>query len=153
MESKNCIFQASKVMEFNCRPLKVIENLSFVWQVRYCRSQIKDNVRQRELIEQRKRHAFRWTPEFVSVELFKVKNTLKHKSFKNKWQLKLRSRKKSWKVLEFEELKRVRTLLHEQSKICVEHALLVVRIQLQICALGTAGSNHDHPLNNKRMFA
>ena len=35
------------------------------------------------MIEQRERHTFRWTSELVSVELFKVKNTLKHKSFKN----------------------------------------------------------------------
>ena len=29
MEFKNFIFQAWKVIEFNCRPLKVMENLSF----------------------------------------------------------------------------------------------------------------------------
>ena len=33
------------------------------------------------MIELRKRHTFRWTLELVSVELFKVKNILKHKSF------------------------------------------------------------------------
>ena len=37
----------------------------------------KGNVRQRGVIEWRERQAFLWTPEFVSVELFKVKNTLK----------------------------------------------------------------------------
>ena len=33
----------------------------------------KDDVRWRGVIKQRKRHAFWWTLEFVSVELFKVK--------------------------------------------------------------------------------
>ena len=30
-EFKNFIFKAWKVMEFNCRSLKIIENYSFVW--------------------------------------------------------------------------------------------------------------------------
>ena len=34
-------------------------------------------------MEQPKWHTFRRTPELVSVELFKVKNTLKHKGFQN----------------------------------------------------------------------
>ena len=43
----------------------------------------------------------------LSVELFKVKNTLKHGKFSIfwNWQLKLRSWKKSRKVMEFEKLK------------------------------------------------
>ena len=31
MEFKNFVFKAWKVMEFHCRPLKVMENYSFVW--------------------------------------------------------------------------------------------------------------------------
>ena len=70
-------------------------------------------------VKQRNQHAFCYTLEFVSVELFKVKKysktskgfeflklTAKSKVLEN---LK-RSWKKSWKVMEVEELKRVRTL-------------------------------------------
>ena len=65
------------------------------------------------MIEQRERHAFWWTSEFVSVELFKVQKYPKKRkiqtffkvpakpkvseSFKRSW-------KKLWKVMEFEEL-------------------------------------------------
>ena len=59
-------------MEFNCRSLKANENQSFVWLI-----ESKGNVRQGGVIKQHGRHAFLWTPGFVSVELFKVKNTLK----------------------------------------------------------------------------
>ena len=64
-------------------------------------------------------HTFWWTPEFLSVELFKVqkypntrkvlknfKVTAKPKvleNLKRAWEL-------SWKVMEFKELKRVGTL-------------------------------------------
>ena len=49
----------------------------------------------------------------VSVELLKVKNTLTQKvTAKNGHEKLKRSWKKSWKVLEFEELKRLRTLYH-----------------------------------------
>ena len=79
----------------------------------------QDNVRYRGVIKQRKRHAFWRTPEFVSVELFTVKKC--SKTSKGFVFLKLtakpkvleslkRSWKKSWKVMEFKELKRVRTL-------------------------------------------
>ena len=61
MEFKNSIFQTWLVMDFNCRFLKVMENLSFVWWISHW-----------EMIEQHKRHAFRSPPEFVSVELFKI---------------------------------------------------------------------------------
>ena len=70
-------------------------------------------------LKQRKQHAFWWTPEFVSVELFTGKKCSKtSKGFvflkltaKPKFLESLkRSWKKSWKVMEFEELKRVRTL-------------------------------------------
>ena len=36
MEFKNCIFQVWNVMEFNCQSLKVMENLTFGWQISYC---------------------------------------------------------------------------------------------------------------------
>ena len=38
---------------------------------------IKDNVRERGVIKRRKRRTFWWTPEFVSVEQFKVKKYAK----------------------------------------------------------------------------
>ena len=59
-------------------------------------------------------------PEFVSVELFKVKKCSKTSKGFEIWKLTAkpkvlenvkRSWKKSWKVMEFEELKRVRTLI------------------------------------------
>jgi len=70
------------------------------------------------VIKKRKRHAFWWTPEFVPVELFKVKKYSKaRKGFEF---LKLTAKhtvlenlKKSWKVMEFEELKRERNPLME----------------------------------------
>ena len=64
MEFKNFIFQAWKVMEF-C----LIDQL--------LQMTIKYNVRQRGVIKQHKRRKFRWTPEFVSVEQFKVKKYAK----------------------------------------------------------------------------
>ena len=61
------------------------------------------------MIEQRERHAFWWTPEFV--ELFKVQNTLTQGDKVSAKPKVLENLKRSWKVMEFEELKRVRTLL------------------------------------------
>ena len=72
--------------------------------------QSMDNVRLRWVT---KRHAFLVDKQFVSVELSKVKKYPRNKeSLENilKWELKLRSWKKSWEVKEFEELKGVRTL-------------------------------------------
>ena len=77
MELKNFIFQAWKVNKFNCRSLKVLENESCVWQINYWRWQSKEKLRSRGVIKQCKWHAFWWTPEFVSVELFKVKKYAK----------------------------------------------------------------------------
>ena len=37
----------------------------------------KDNLRSREVVKQRERDVFWWTPEFVSFELFKVKKYAK----------------------------------------------------------------------------
>ena len=37
----------------------------------------KDNLRSREVVKQRERDVFWWTPEFVSLELFKVKKYAK----------------------------------------------------------------------------
>ena len=34
-----------KVMEFNCRSWKVVENYSYVWYVNYCRSGSKDKIK------------------------------------------------------------------------------------------------------------
>ena len=108
MEFKNCIFQVWKVTEFNCQSVKVMENLTFFWQISYCRSQSKGNSRQREMTEQCEPQTFRWTPQFVSLKLCKIQKIPK------KWQLNLRSWKTSvkklQKVLEFKELKRVQTL-------------------------------------------
>ena len=50
-----------------------------------------------------------WTPEFV--ELFKVQNTLTQGDKVSAKPKVLENLKRSWKVMEFEELKRVRTLL------------------------------------------
>ena len=69
-----------------------------------------------EVIKQRKRHAFWWTPEFVSVELFKVdqkypKTSKILKLFERTTKPEvLKDLKKSWEVMEFEERKRVRAL-------------------------------------------
>ena len=73
VEFKNFIFQARKVMEIRCRSLKIMEILFFVCYVGHCRWLSKVNVRESGVIKQRERHTFWWTPEFVSVELFKVK--------------------------------------------------------------------------------
>ena len=81
MELKNFIFQAWKVIKFNCWSLKVLNNESCVWQINYRRWQSKENLRSRGVIKQCKQHAFWWTPEFLSVELFKVKNMLKQEKF------------------------------------------------------------------------
>ena len=67
--------------------------------------------RQKGVIKRRKRHAFWWTPVFVSVELFKVANSLKQGKVFDFLKLTAehmvfesvkRSCKKSWKVMEFE---------------------------------------------------
>ena len=63
--------------------------------------------RQRGVIKQRKRHAFWWTPEFVSVELFKVTNRLKQGKVFDFLKLTaehmvIENLKRSWKVVEFE---------------------------------------------------
>ena len=64
-----------------------------------------------------KRHAFWWTPEFVSVDSLRSKNTLKHGKFLKFLKVTakpkvLENLKRSWKkvmekVMEFEELERV----------------------------------------------
>ena len=65
------------------------------------------------MIEQRERHAFWWTPEFVSVELFKVQKYPKKRKIQTFFKVPAkpkvsesfkRSCKKLWKVMEFEEL-------------------------------------------------
>ena len=61
MEFKNFIFQAWKVMEFNYRCKKVMENQSFVWQIILFILVILS------------------LESFVSVELFKVKKCAKTK--------------------------------------------------------------------------
>ena len=38
MELNYFSFQAWKVMDFNCRSWKVMENYGYVWYVNYCRS-------------------------------------------------------------------------------------------------------------------
>ena len=68
------------------------------------------------MIEQRERHAFWWTPEFVSVELFKVqkypktRKVLKILKVTAKPKVSENLKKVMEKVMESEELKRVRTL-------------------------------------------
>ena len=56
----------------------------------------------REVIEQRKRHAFWWTPECVSVELFKVQKYPKKRKVQTFLKVPakpkvLESLKRSWK--------------------------------------------------------
>ena len=46
--------------------------------------QSKDILRSRGVSQQRERHAFWWTPEFVSVELFNVKRKKRKKICQNK---------------------------------------------------------------------
>ena len=56
MEFQNFIFQAWKVMEFNCRSWKVMES----------------DKSEDDKAWTAERHTFWWTPQFVSVELCKV---------------------------------------------------------------------------------
>ena len=52
MELKYFSFQAWKVMEFNCRSWKVMENYSYVWYVNYCRSGSKDKINFRRVMSE-----------------------------------------------------------------------------------------------------
>ena len=60
-------------------------------------------------------HIFWWMPEFVSVELFKVKKYSKTRKVFEVFKLTVKPKvlenwKRSWEVMEFQELKRVQTL-------------------------------------------
>ena len=60
-------------------------------------------------------HIFWWMLEFVSVELFKVKKYSKTRKVFEFFRLTVKPKvlenwKRSWKVMEFQELKRVQTL-------------------------------------------
>ena len=66
----NFIFQAWKVMKFNCQSWKVMKNFKLYFtQISYCGCQSKNNnVGQRRVIKQRE-----WqTPEFVSFKLNQI---------------------------------------------------------------------------------
>ena len=52
MELKYFSFQAWKVMEFNGRSWKVMENYSYVWYVNYCRSGSKDKINFRRVMSE-----------------------------------------------------------------------------------------------------
>ena len=82
---------------------------------------MQGKIGQGQVIKWRERNVFRWTPEFVSVELSYVKKIPKNKgSFEKfwKWQLNVKEmenlkkviKNTHGKVMEFEELKGLRTL-------------------------------------------
>ena len=55
------------------RSWKVIKKLFGI----FVTSDARKKIRQGQVIKQRERKVFRWTPEFVSVKLSYVKNTIK----------------------------------------------------------------------------
>ena len=77
------------------------EHTTVKWPVMQATVQMQGKIGQGQVIKWRERNVFRWTPEFVSVELSYVKKIPKNKgSFEKfwKWQLNLRWWK-TWKRL------------------------------------------------------